>query len=193
MYKRLSSDCFDIYCNEMFWTYHPPPTRETHKAPFRPRRNAHSFAQCIYSPWKTRFICPISLYDFFFFFLLFFFFLFFFSFFLPSVPYNHTSWHAHFWNSTLTQDWFSGLSTFFSTVLKQLASKLHSRLPALFPTALHKAEICILKYVSYSFYTLCKWLLRHWLSTSHKILRRLCNRRSFQLRFCLFCWSWKIQ
>ena len=66
MYKRLSSDCFDIYSNEMFWTYHPPPTRETHKAPVRPRRNAHSFAQCIYSPWKTRFICPISLYDFFF-------------------------------------------------------------------------------------------------------------------------------
>jgi len=50
-----------------------------------------------------------------------------------SMPYSHTSWQANFRNSTLTQDWFSAL-TFLSTVLKQFATKLHSRLPALFCT-----------------------------------------------------------
>ena len=44
-----------------------------------------------------------------------------------------------------------------------------------------------------SFYTLYKWLHRHWHNTSHKILWRFCNGRSFQLGFCLFCWSWKVQ
>ena len=45
---------------------------------------------------------------------------------------------------------------------------------------------------SYSFYNLYKWLHRHWDNTSHEILWRFCKRRSFQLRFCSFCWSWKV-
>ena len=61
------------------------------------------------------------------------------TFLLPSVPYNHTSWQANFWNWTLTQHWFSGLLTFVSIVLRQFVTKLYSRLPALFPPALHKA------------------------------------------------------
>ena len=36
-------------------------------------------------------------------------------------------------------NWISALLTFLSTVLKQFATKLHSRLPALIPPALHKA------------------------------------------------------
>ena len=45
----------------------------------------------------------------------------------------------------------SGLSTFLSIVLGQFVTKLYSRLPALFPPAVHKA-------LSYRllFYTLCK-------------------------------------
>ena len=78
LFKQLSSNCFDIYCNEVFWLYYPPPTHETHKAPFRPipvcvqaqqkhrRCYIHSFAQCIYSSWKNRFICLNSLHQFFF-------------------------------------------------------------------------------------------------------------------------------
>ena len=70
LFKRLLSDCSDIYCNEVFWTYHFPPTHETHEAPFRPiavcvqaqqkhrRRNtSHSFAHLE----KNRFIYPNSL------------------------------------------------------------------------------------------------------------------------------------
>jgi len=50
------------------------------------------------------------------------------TFLLPSIPYNHTSWQANVWNSTLNQDWFSGLSTFLSTILGQFITKLYSRL-----------------------------------------------------------------
>ena len=58
LFKRLSSDCSDFNCNEVFWTYHPQPTHETHEAPFKPvpvyiralqkhrRRNTHS---CIHT------------------------------------------------------------------------------------------------------------------------------------------------
>ena len=49
------------------------------------------------------------------------------------------TWQANFWNSTLTQDRFYGLSTYLSTVLGQFVTELHSRLPALFTPALHKA------------------------------------------------------
>ena len=67
------------------------------------------------------------------------------TFLLLSIPYNYTSWQANFWNSTLsclTQDWFSGLLTLLSLVLRQFLTKLYftySRLPTLFPPALHKA------------------------------------------------------
>ena len=136
MFKRLLSDCSDIYCNEVFWTDHFPPTHETHEAPFRPiavcvqaqqkhrKRNTHSFAHLEKKKEKKK----VHLSEF--------------SsstFLLLSIPYNHTSWQAKFWNSTLTQDWFSGLSSFLSIVLGQFVTKLYSRLPALFPPAVHKA------------------------------------------------------
>ena len=88
------------------------------------RRNTHSFAQCIYSPWKKQIHLSEVSYS---------------TFLLPSIPYKHNSWHGNFWSSTLTQDWFSGLLTFLSTVLKQFATKLHSRPHALFPSVLYKA------------------------------------------------------
>ena len=56
LFKWLSSDSFEICCNEMFLTY-PSQTRETNEAPFRPipfhiqaqqkhqRHNTHSFCK----------------------------------------------------------------------------------------------------------------------------------------------------
>ena len=172
--KKLNPSCLNDYhpvaltskiCyNEVFWTY-PPPTHETHETPFRPipvciqaqqkhqrhnsllyKYNAYIY---MYLSWKNRFICLDSLY----------------WLFLCLLPYKHTSWQANFWNLTLTQDWFSGLSAFLSTILRLFITKLHSRLPALFPLALHKA----LSYL-YSFYSLYRLLHRHWHNTNHKIL-----------------------
>ena len=34
LFKRLSPDCFDIYCNEVFWKYRSSPAHKTHEAPF---------------------------------------------------------------------------------------------------------------------------------------------------------------
>ena len=87
LFKWLSSHCSDIYCNDLFWAYPPPPTCETHKAPFRPipvwvqaqqkqqRCKTHSFAQCIYTHLEKpgSFISVSSS-----------------TFLLPSMPYNHT-------------------------------------------------------------------------------------------------------
>ena len=41
LFKRLSSDCSDIYCKGMFWTY-PPSTHAIHEAPFRPIKHNRS-------------------------------------------------------------------------------------------------------------------------------------------------------
>ena len=112
LFKQLLSSCSNIYCNEVFWTYHPPSTCETHEAPFRPipvciqaqqkhqRCNTHSSAQCILKK-------QVHLSK-----------LFSSTFLLPSLPYNHTWWQANFWNSVLTQNWLSGLLTFLSVVLQ---------------------------------------------------------------------------
>ena len=42
LFKRLSSDCSDIYYKGMFWPYHPPSTHATHEAPFRPIKHNRS-------------------------------------------------------------------------------------------------------------------------------------------------------
>ena len=108
------------------------------------------------------------------------------AFLLPSIPYNHTSWQANVWNSSLTQDWFSGLSTFLSIVLRQFVTKLYF----VFPFYFHRLSTRHCP-ISYSFHTRYKWLHRHWHNIKHKILWRFCNGRSLQLRFCSFWWSWK--
>ena len=149
-------------------------THETHEAPFRPvpvyihalqkhrRRNTHS---CIHTHLEKpgSFVRISSS-----------------AFLLPSIPYNHTSWQANVWNSSLTQDWFSGLSTFLSIILRQFVTKLYWLSTRHCP-------------ISYSFHARYKWLHRHWHNTKHKILWRFCNGRSLLLRFCLFWWSWKVQ
>ena len=86
------------------------------------------------------------------------------AFLLPSTRYNHTSWQANFWNSTLTQDWSSGWSTFLSIILRQFITKLHSCLPAPFLLALHMALFPIP----------CSFIHRHWHNTNHKI--QFCNK-----------------
>ena len=60
--------------------------------------------------------------------------------------------------ASLTQDWFSRLSTFLSIVLRQFVTKLHS---LLFPLYFHRLSTRPCP-ISYSFYTLYKWLHRHW-------------------------------
>ena len=75
-------------------------------------------------------------------------------------PYNHTSWQANFWNPTLTQHWFSGLSTFLSIVLRKFVTRLYSRLPALFPPAFHKA-LSYLLFFLYSIQMTVQALTQH--------------------------------
>ena len=120
----------------MFGTHHYSPTNQTHEDPFKrspvriqaqqklwnqntPLHNAHTLLE-------KPIVCSNSLRL---------------KFLLLSILYNHTSWHANFWISTRTQDLFSGLLTFFYILLKRFVTKLHSRLPALFPLALHKARV----------------------------------------------------
>ena len=103
-------------------------------------KTQHSFVQGIYSSWKKQ----VHLSEF--------------SsstFLLPSVPYSHISWQANFWISMLTQDWFFGLSTFLSIILtlRQFVLLYFHWL---------STRHCP---ISYSFYTLYKWLHRHWHNT----------------------------
>ena len=104
------------------------------------------------------------------------------TFFLRSIPHNHASWQANIWNSTLTQVWFSGLSTFLSINFSQTVRHQAALSSSLYFHRLSTRHCPI----SCSFYTLYKWLHRHWRNTSHKILWRFCNGRSFQRRFCYF-------
>ena len=165
---RLSSACSDIYCKGMFWTYQPTQHTKPHLDPSSTTeapQMQHSLLCTMYLLILKNQVHLSEISSS--------------TFLLPLVPYNDTSWQAHIWNWRLNQDWFSGLSTFLSIILRQFVTKLYSRLPALFPPAVHKA----LSYLLF-FYTLYKWLYRHWHNTSHKILWPFCYARSFQLRFC---------
>ena len=180
LFKWLSFDCFDIYCNEVFWTYHSPTTHETHKPHLDPYQFAYKHNRStndttltlLHNAYILILKNQVHLSEFSSL-----------TFLLPSIPYNHTSWYANFWNSMLTQDCQPSCQPFS-----------HSSPPS--------CTLVILLYfhrlstrhcpVSYSLYILYKWLHRHWHNTNHKILWWFCSRRSFQLRFCLFCWSWEV-
>ena len=170
----------------MFWTYHPPPTHETHKAPFRPipvcvqaqqkhrRRNTHSFAQCIYSSWKSRFVCPNSVHRLFF-----------------CLQYHTTTPHGKQISkkSTLTET--DPLD--YRLSCQSFSNSSSPSCTLVFLLCFHQLSTRHCP-VSYSFYTLYKCytndcMHRQWHNTNHKILWRFCSGGSFQLRFCLFCWS----
>ena len=82
---------------------------------------------------------------------------------------NHTSWHALFWNSVLTQDCRLSCQPF--------SHSLPPSCTLVFLLCFHwlSTRHCP---VSYSLYTLYKWLQRHWHNTNHKILWWFCSRRS---------------
>ena len=138
--ERLPPDRFDPSCHEMLWTSHPSPSLEVHKTLLRPvptrmqvqqehwGSNDHSSTPRTAHLEKPDSFVRILL-----------------TFLLPSIQYNHISWHTSHWISTYIQNWFSGLLIFLLTALKLSSSRsISTGSPRHCP-------------ISHSFHTVHKW------------------------------------
>ena len=136
----------------MFWTY-SPTTHETHKPHLDPCQFAHKHNRSTKDTTLTLLHTHLEKT----------------GSFVWILFTNHTSWHANFWNSTLTQDCRLSCQPF--------SYSLPPSCTLVFFLYFHwlSTRHCP---VSYSLYTLYKWLHRHWHNTNHKILWWFCSRRS---------------